>query len=167
MNSSQQPVRLGIIGLGNIARQHIKHIQEKQAGDCVLAATCSRSTPDDSALPVPHFNELGKLLESGTCDAVLIATPTRDHLAMGKAALEAGLHVLMEKPIDFSAVDRQPVDLAFALFAPVDAGVDHLKALALVARTLRDTSFCTKLRANRDPGTLFTILTEGRSDQAA
>ncbi|WP_370399583.1 PTS sugar transporter subunit IIA [Sulfitobacter sp. JB4-11] len=78
-----------------------------------------------------------------------------------------GAFVLMEKPIDFSSVDRQPVDLAFALFAPQDAGVEHLKALALVARTLRDTSFCTKLRANRDPSTLFTILTEGRSDQAA
>lgn len=78
-----------------------------------------------------------------------------------------GAFVLLEKPIDFSAVDRQPVDIAFALFAPDGAGVDHLKALALVARTLRDSSFCTKLRANRDPGTLFTILTEGRSDQAA
>ena len=78
-----------------------------------------------------------------------------------------GTFVLLDKPIDFGSVDRQPVDIAFALFAPEDAGVDHLKALALVSRTLRDTSVCTKLRANRNPATLYTILTSAESDQAA
>lgn len=78
-----------------------------------------------------------------------------------------GAFVMLEKPIDFSAVDRQPVDIAFALFAPDDAGVDHLKALALVSRTLRDTDLCAKLRANLDPSTLYTLLTEPNSVQAA
>ena len=78
-----------------------------------------------------------------------------------------GALVLMDNAIDFDAVDRQPVDLAFALFAPHDAGVEHLKALALVSRTLRDSALCTKLRANADPVTLFTILTEAQSMQAA
>jgi PTS system nitrogen regulatory IIA component len=78
-----------------------------------------------------------------------------------------GAFVLLDKPIDFSSVDRQPVDLAFALFAPQDAGVEHLKALALVSRTLRDPATCTKLRANPDAGTLFTILTENKAVQAA
>ena len=78
-----------------------------------------------------------------------------------------GALVLLETPIDFNAVDRQPVDLAFALFAPEDAGVEHLKALALVSRTLRDPSICSKLRANEDPSTLYTIITEAQSVQAA
>lgn len=78
-----------------------------------------------------------------------------------------GAFVLLDRPIDFSSVDRQPVDLAFALFAPEDAGVEHLKALALVARTLRDTSICNKLRANPNAATLHTILTEQQSVQAA
>ncbi len=78
-----------------------------------------------------------------------------------------GVFVLLEKPIDFGSVDRQPVDIAFTIFAPEDAGVDHLKALALVSRTLRDNNICTKLRANRDPATLYTILTSARSEQAA
>ncbi|KUP94908.1 PTS sugar transporter subunit IIA [Tritonibacter horizontis] len=78
-----------------------------------------------------------------------------------------GIFVLLEKPLDFGAVDRQPVDIAFALFAPVDAGAEHLKALALVSRTLREQSLCTKLRANPDPTTLYTILTENQSVQAA
>ena len=78
-----------------------------------------------------------------------------------------GAFVLLDKPIDFSSVDRQPVDVAFALFAPENAGVEHLKALALVARTLRDTAICTKLRANPEAGTLYTLLTEDKSVQAA
>ena len=78
-----------------------------------------------------------------------------------------GIFVLLDKPVDFDAVDRQPVDIAFALFAPEDAGVEHLKALALVSRTLRDASTCSKLRANQNPSTLHTILTSAQSDQAA
>lgn len=78
-----------------------------------------------------------------------------------------GVFVLLDKPIDFGSVDRQPVDIAFALFAPEDAGVDHLKALALVSRTLRDASVCAKLRANRNPATLYTILTSAEAEQAA
>jgi len=73
----------------------------------------------------------------------------------------------LEKPLEFDAVDRQPVDLVMCLFAPVDSGVSHLKALALVSRTLRDADICTKLRANTEPATLHTILTEMSRDQAA
>ncbi len=78
-----------------------------------------------------------------------------------------GTFILLEKPIDFSAVDKEPIDIAFALFAPQDAGVEHLKALALVSRTLRETSICAKLRANRDAATLYTILCEARPVKAA
>lgn len=78
-----------------------------------------------------------------------------------------GAFILLEKPVDFSSVDRQPVDIAFALFAPEDAGVEHLKALALVSRTLRDASLCSKLRANQDASTLYSILTAAQNVQAA
>jgi PTS system nitrogen regulatory IIA component len=78
-----------------------------------------------------------------------------------------GIFILLEKPIDFDAVDRQPVDVIFGLFAPEDSGAEHLKALALVSRTLRDANFCAKLRANRDPATLHTIITEAAKIQAA
>jgi PTS system nitrogen regulatory IIA component len=78
-----------------------------------------------------------------------------------------GAFVLLDKPIDFGAVDRQPVDIAFALFAPEEAGVEHLKALALVSRTLRDKAICTKLRANPNASTLFAILNEAKSAKAA
>ena len=78
-----------------------------------------------------------------------------------------GVFLRLEKPIDYDSVDRQPVDLIFGLFAPKDSGVEHLKALALVSRTMRDAAVCTKLRANTDPAKLYAILTENRGTQAA
>lgn len=78
-----------------------------------------------------------------------------------------GAFVFLEKPIDFGSVDRQPVDIAFTLFAPLDAGVLHLKSLALVSRTMRDKTVCSKLRANPDPAKQYAILTDAHSVQAA
>ncbi|MAY33223.1 MAG: PTS lactose transporter subunit IIC [Rhodovulum sp.] len=78
-----------------------------------------------------------------------------------------GAFLRLEKPLDFDSVDRQPVDLVFALFAPRESGVDHLKALALVSRTLRDEGFCAKLRVNSDPAALHAMLTDSTASQAA
>lgn len=89
------------------------------------------------------------------------------HARMPDLEKVIGVFVLLEKPIDFGAVDRQPVDIAFTLFAPEDAGVEHLKALALVSRTLRDPSLCVKLRANQDATKLFELLAQAQSVQAA
>ena len=78
-----------------------------------------------------------------------------------------GAFIRLENALEFEAADRQPVDLIFALFAPEDAGVEHLKALALVSRTMRDSSICAKLRANSDPAALHAILTESPTSRAA
>lgn len=130
------------------------------------------------------FQEVGELVHSaydinaGLVIEALIArealgpTGVGHGVALPHARLDGitsvlGAFLLLEKPIDFDSVDRQPVDIAFALFAPEEAGVDHLKALALVSRTLRDTGICTKLRANPDPSTIYTILSESQAAQAA
>lgn len=78
-----------------------------------------------------------------------------------------GAFLRVEKPLDFNAVDRQPVDLVFTLFAPLDSGVEHLKALALVSRTMRDSAVCAKLRANVDPATLHALLIDTPTTKAA
>lgn len=78
-----------------------------------------------------------------------------------------GVFLRLERPLDYDSVDRQPVDLVFGLFAPKDSGVDHLKALALVSRTMRDPAVVAKLRANNDAAKLHAILTESRAPQAA
>ena len=78
-----------------------------------------------------------------------------------------GVFLRMERPLDYDSVDRLPVDLVFGLFAPKESGVDHLKALALVSRTMRDAGICTKLRANAEAAKLYAILTEQRGIKAA
>jgi PTS system nitrogen regulatory IIA component len=78
-----------------------------------------------------------------------------------------GMFLRLEKPMDFDAVDRQPVDLVFALLAPETSGVDHLKALALVSRTLRDTDLRAKLRANDDANALHAVLSAAQGIKAA
>ncbi len=78
-----------------------------------------------------------------------------------------GVFIRLEKPLDYESVDRQPVDLIFGLFAPKDSGVEHLKALAQVSRTMRDPNICAKLRANLDVSKLHAILTESRTPQVA
>lgn len=69
-----------------------------------------------------------------------------------------GLFARLERPIDFEALDNQPVDLIFLLLAPESAGADHLKALARVARLLRDPAMAHKLRASRDAEALYAVL---------
>ena len=69
-----------------------------------------------------------------------------------------GLFARLERPIDFEALDGQPVDLVLLLLAPEGAGADHLKALARVARLLRDPEVARKLRQSRDVEALYAVL---------
>jgi nitrogen PTS system EIIA component len=69
-----------------------------------------------------------------------------------------GLFARLDRPIDFEALDSQPVDLIFLLLAPEAAGADHLKALARIARLLRDPGVARKLRECRDAEALYAVL---------
>ena len=69
-----------------------------------------------------------------------------------------GLFARLDRPIDFDALDGQPVDLIFLLLAPESAGADHLKALARVARLLRDAEIANKLRESRDVDAIYAVL---------
>lgn len=78
-----------------------------------------------------------------------------------------GLFARFDRPVDFDALDGQPVDIAFLLLAPEGAGADHLKALAQVARILREPGMLTHIRAARDAGALYALLTRSTAPQAA
>ena len=78
-----------------------------------------------------------------------------------------GLFIQLAKPVDFDAVDALPVDLAFVLLSPVDAGADHLKALAQVSRFLRDDAAVARLRGARSAEALYAILTGDEARDAA
>lgn len=71
-----------------------------------------------------------------------------------------GVFARLDKPIEFDAVDDQPVDLIFLLLAPESTGADHLKALARVSRLLRDKANCAKLRGADNADALYAVLVE-------
>jgi PTS system nitrogen regulatory IIA component len=78
-----------------------------------------------------------------------------------------GLFARLETPIDFDAIDEQPVDLICVLLAPETAGADHLKALARVSRLLRDRAVCDKLRGTESAEAIRALLTESTASHAA
>jgi PTS system nitrogen regulatory IIA component len=78
-----------------------------------------------------------------------------------------GLFARLEHPIDFEAMDGEPVDLVFLLLAPDTAGADHLKALAKISRLLREPSAIDKLRACTDRTSIYAVLTEPSASHAA
>ena len=78
-----------------------------------------------------------------------------------------GLFARLERPVEFEALDGQPVDLVFLLLAPEAAGADHLKALALVSRLLRDRTVCEKLRGTDSADALYALLTDRTATHAA
>jgi PTS system nitrogen regulatory IIA component len=80
------------------------------------------------------------------------------HGKLAKLNKVFGLFARLERAVDFDALDGQPVDLVFLLLAPEGAGADHLKALARVARLLRDPEVARKLRDSRDAEALYAVL---------
>lgn len=78
-----------------------------------------------------------------------------------------GLFASLDQPIDFEAVDGEPVDIVFLLLAPESAGADHLKALARISRFLREPSSVEALRAARTTDAVYAILTEPEKEDAA
>ena len=78
-----------------------------------------------------------------------------------------GLFVRLESPINFDAVDNEPVDLIFLLLAPETAGAEHLKALARVSRLLRSVAMCEKLRTAKNAKEIWDLFAAGAASRAA
>ena len=103
-------LRLGLIGLGNIGRHHAGYLLEGQVPRCDLVAVCNPTAAKlepYAAKGLQTFTDARALFASGAIDAVLIATPHYDHAPLGIAALEAGLHVMVEKPIAAHKADAE------------------------------------------------------------
>jgi nitrogen PTS system EIIA component len=113
----------------------ITGLSEREIFDTLLQRERLGSTGVGNGIAIPH----GKLTRL-------------DHLV--------GLFARLEKPVDFDALDDQPVDLVFLLLAPEGAGADHLKALARIARQLRDAEITKGLRASTDANAIYSLLTQ-------
>jgi len=112
--------------------------------------------------------------ETGDVDVVLDALIDREaegstgvghgvavpHARLPTLTRMRGVFVRLETPIDFDSVDEQPVDLLFALFAPVDAGSEHLRALARVSRLLRRADLRAQLREATSADAIYALLVQ-------
>jgi PTS system nitrogen regulatory IIA component len=78
-----------------------------------------------------------------------------------------GVFARLDDPIDFEALDDQPVDLVFMLLAPDDAGADHLKALARVSRVLRRLDVRERVRAAPNADAIRALMVEPLRTDAA
>lgn len=127
-----------------------------------LAAQAARLTGLDERTVYEALLQRERLGSTGIGEGVAIPhgkLPSLGHLF--------GLVARLEKPIDFEALDGQPVDILFLLLAPEGAGADHLKALARVARVLREPGTVDRLRATRDRDALYAVLMESPTPRAA
>jgi PTS system nitrogen regulatory IIA component len=103
-----------------------------------------------------------RLGSTGVGDGVAIP-----HGKLVKCERLFGVFARLDRPIDFEAPDGLPVDLIFLLIGPESAGADHLKALAAVARLLRNGAIASQLRAGRDATALYALLTMTPTSNAA
>jgi PTS system nitrogen regulatory IIA component len=69
-----------------------------------------------------------------------------------------GLFARLSEPLDYKAIDGRPVDLVFLLLSPVDAGAEHLKALAAISRVTRNAATLEKMRGARSRDALAAVL---------
>jgi predicted dehydrogenase len=93
-------IRLGIAGVGSMGSAHARSVLDGKAPGLVLTAIAD--IREEALRPLPdlrHFTDASEMIQSGEIDAILIATPHYSHTTIGIEALEAGLHVLVEKPI--------------------------------------------------------------------
>ena len=116
-------VRLGIAGIGAIAGTYIDIIASGKVSNVCLAALCSRNQDRLQALTKQYnlqaalFSGYSDMIASGKIDAVLICTPHGLHPVMARQAFEAGLHVLLEKPV---GIYEQDVSQALQALAKDD-----------------------------------------------
>jgi nitrogen PTS system EIIA component len=118
-----------------------------------LAAKAAALTEQNERAIFEILMQREKLGSTGVGNGIAIP-----HGKIPKLGKLFGLFARLDRAIDFEALDGQQVDLIFLLLAPESAGADHLKALARVARLLRDADIAHKLRASRDAEALYAVL---------
>ncbi len=107
-------VKLGIVGLG-MGGVHARNILDGKVRDVELAALADTDSARRAQFPeIPSFATADEMIASGAIDAILVATPHYFHTPIGIAALKAGLHVLMEKPLAVHKADAERLLAAHA-----------------------------------------------------
>ncbi|SDU30593.1 Predicted dehydrogenase [Verrucomicrobium sp. GAS474] len=146
-------VRFGIIGLGNMGGVHARAILEGKIPGAVLGAVCDMNPAALAAFPgILSFSESDAMIASGAVDAVLIGTPHFSHTPIGIAALKAGLHVLVEKPISVHKADCEKLIAAYKA-----SKLKHRKQVFAAMFNQRTDPFYLKLRELIRSGELGSV----------
>jgi predicted dehydrogenase len=103
-------IRIGIIGMGNMGKFHADYLLAGKVSRASLTAVCSTSPQRLDGYKtkgVQIFGNMAALVGSAAIDALIVATPHPQHPSQGQAALEAGLHLMVEKPIASHKADAE------------------------------------------------------------
>lgn len=122
-----------------------------------LSTAAAGSTGLDQAAILAALNQREKLGTTGIGEGIAIP-----HARVRDLATLTGLFARLAAPVDYDALDDAPVDLVFLLLAPEDANNTQLKALARIARLLRDPETTARLRTEQDLGQVHDLLTGRR-----
>lgn len=106
--------------------------------------------------------EREKLSSTGVGQGVAVP-----HAALPGLTRMHGVFIRLETPVSYEAIDDVPVDLIFALFAPQEAGSEHLRALAKVSRILRQKELREQLRQVDTADALYALLNRTETSHAA
>jgi nitrogen PTS system EIIA component len=127
-----------------------------------LAGLAQAAHNVDLQMVIDRLTERERLGSTGFGGGVAIP-----HGKIEGLAQVVGVFARLAQPVDFAAIDDEPVDLVFMLLSPADAGADHLKALAQVSRVLRDKGFVAKLRGAANDDALLALFDSGETRHAA
>lgn len=118
-----------------------------------LAALAAQNYPVDEATVHDALVERERLGPTGFGGGTAIP-----HCKVAGIDMPVAVFMRLAKPIDYDAVDNEPVDLVFGLISSSQDGASHLRALAEISRLLRDEKYCAQLRGAADAGALFALL---------
>jgi PTS system nitrogen regulatory IIA component len=127
----------------------------KRQALALIAETAARNLGVDAADILDALAEREQAGSTGVGHGV--AAP---HARLEGLERMRGVFVRLDQPVEFESVDDQPVDLIFALFAPIDAGAEHLRALAKVSRLLRQADLRQQLRQARTADAVHALLVQ-------
>jgi predicted dehydrogenase len=128
--AEKEQLAVAVIGVGAMGRRHAQALAAGAIRGARLAAVADPNDPALEGFEVPRFDHAEALLDAGLASALVIAAPHPEHARLTIAALEGGLHVLVEKP---AFVERAEGERVLARYAALPAP----RPLAGVALTLR------------------------------
>ena len=133
MTHFAKPLGIGIIGCGNVMEAYVRLAEKLQAqGLARVVAACGREHQRDRVMSrlreATFYTESQALIESPDVDIVVILTPMSTHAALATAALLAGKHVLVEKPLATNMEDATRAGRAGTALASAIWCVRHSRA---------------------------------------